>query len=206
MGIAKAGTITAALLLTLICAGCVNLTGAERPTTWAQPVEVEGVPDLYKVTEGIYRSGQPTPLGLKNLKAMGIKTVINVRDFHSNREEVLEAGLDYERIRTRAYYIRKKEVIQFLKIVTDSSRTPVLVHCWLSSDRSGFLIAVYRIVMQSWSKDEAIREMVRGNFGFHRIFFNVPIWIKFLDVEEIKMAAGMKDPPPKLHNQDRQKN
>ncbi len=34
---------------------------------------------------------------------MGIKTVINLRDWHSQREETLAAGLDYVRRHVKAY-------------------------------------------------------------------------------------------------------
>ncbi len=166
---------------------------------WAVPVKVEGVPGLFRVTPDLYRSGQPTPEGLRNLKAMGIKTVINLRDFHSNREEVLAAGLQYERIHMKAWWPLEDVAVRFLKIVTDPKRTPVLVHCWLSSDRSGTLIAIYRIAVQGWTREEAIQEMTEGDYGFHQILIDLPFWVKIADIERIKREAGIKSVNPEIN-------
>ena len=38
------------------------------------------LPNLYKVNTGLYRGGQPTEAGIKQIKALGIKTVIDLRD------------------------------------------------------------------------------------------------------------------------------
>ena len=165
-----------ACIILLAGLGCPDASGGDS-TLWAKPVKVEGVPGLFRVTPDLYRSGQPTLEGLRNLKAMGIKTVINTRDFHSDRDEVLAAGLQYERIHMKAWLPLEKDAVRFLKIVTDPKRTPVLVHCWLSSDRSGTLIAIYRIAVQGWSREDAIQEMTEGDFGFHRILIDLPIWI-----------------------------
>ncbi len=173
-------------------------------TLWAKPVKVEGVPGLFRVTPDLYRSGQPTPEGLRNLKAMGIKTVIDLRDFHSDRDEVLAAGLQYERIHMKAWLPLEEDAVRFLKIVTDPQRTPVLAHCWLSSDRSGALIAIYRIAVQGWSGEDAIQEMTEGGFGFHKILIDLPIWIKTVNIERIKREAGIKSSNKEM-NQDQQK-
>jgi protein tyrosine/serine phosphatase len=46
--------------------------------------------------------------------------------------------------------------------------------------------AMYRIVFQGWSKDEAIREMVEGGYGFHSIWSNIIQYVKNVDVDKIK--------------------
>ncbi len=56
-----------------------------RPTSWAQPVDLDGVPNLHKITANVYRGAQPSELGMTNLKQMGIETVINLRSFSSDR-------------------------------------------------------------------------------------------------------------------------
>ena len=91
----------------------------------------------------------------------------------------------------KAWHPEEKEAVRFLKIVTDPQRTPVLVHCQHGADRTGTMIAVYRIAVQGWSKAEAIREMTEGGFGFHWIWSNLPRWIQKLDIDRIKRQAGM---------------
>jgi protein tyrosine/serine phosphatase len=123
---------------------------------------------------------------------LGLKTIINLRSFHSDRDEIGETGLAYEHIFMKAWHPEEEDVVRFLKIATDPKRAPVLVHCQHGADRTGALIAVYRIAVQGWSKAEAIREMTEGGFGFHQIWGNLPMWIQKLNIDRIKKQAGIK--------------
>ena len=51
------------------------------------------------------------------------------------------------------------------------------------ADRTGTVCAVYRVAVDGWTKEEAIREMREGGFGFHEVWKNLPRWIEGLDVE-----------------------
>jgi hypothetical protein len=95
----------------------------------------------------------------------------------------------------KPWHPEAEEVVRFLKIVTDPRRTPVLVHCQHGADRTGTMIAVYRIAVQGWSKAEAIREMTLGGFGYHPIWSLLPIWVQALDIDRIKAQAGIKNLP-----------
>jgi protein tyrosine phosphatase (PTP) superfamily phosphohydrolase (DUF442 family) len=159
---------------------------------WASPIEREGLPNLHKVSEELYRGAQPTAEGMQELKKLGIKTVINLRAFHSDRDEIGETELDYEHIPIPAWRLKEEHVIQFLKLVTDKSRTPVFVHCMHGADRTGVMSAIYRIVIEGWPKEEAIREMTKGGFGFHTIWKNLIRFVEDLDIEEIKRKAGIE--------------
>lgn len=164
-------------------------TVAQRPASWAQAVEVEGVPNLHKVSPGLYRSAQPTAGGMRNLKAMGIKTVVNLRSFHSDRDELGTTGLAHEVIAMKAWRPEREEMVRFLEIVNDGSKAPVLVHCQHGADRTGTMCALYRIAVQGWTKDQAVREMKEGGYGFHEVWGNLPKWIRDLDVEGVKKEA-----------------
>ncbi len=129
---------------------------------------------------------------MKNLKELGIKTVVNLRAFHSDQDEIGNTGLSYERMYMKAWHPEREDVVRFLRIVTTPNRTPVLVHCLHGADRTGTMCAVYRVAVQGWTKEEAIREMTEGGFNFHAIFDNLPAWIQDLDMESIKQDAGMK--------------
>ncbi len=154
--------------------------------SWAQALSLEGVPNLHKITDNLYRSAQPTRLGMKNLKKMGIETIINLRSFHSDRDEIGSTGLAYEHIYMKAWHPERKEVVRFLQIVTNEQRAPVLFHCQHGADRTGTMSALFRIIIQGWSKEEAIREMTEGGYGFHKIWKNLPRWIEKLDIESIR--------------------
>ncbi|MBN2429242.1 MAG: dual specificity protein phosphatase family protein [Deltaproteobacteria bacterium] len=165
---------------------------AERPVSWAHPVMLEGVPNLHKVSDNLYRSAQPTAEGMKRLEKLGIETVVNLRSFHSDRDEIGDTGLGYEHIYMKAWHPERKEVVRFLQIVTNPKRTPVLVHCLHGADRTGTMCALYRVAVQGWTKEEAIREMTEGGFNFHSVFGNLPDWIREFDIEAIKRDAGLK--------------
>ncbi|MDO9071581.1 MAG: tyrosine-protein phosphatase, partial [Deltaproteobacteria bacterium] len=156
--ISRAAVIAATSLFLLTWVGCASTPTANRPETWAQPVKLEGVPNLYRVSGELYRGDQPSAQGMQNLKNLGLKTILNLRSFHSDRGEIGDTGLAYEHIYMKAWHPEEEDVVRFLKIVTDPKRAPVLVHCQHGADRTGTMIAVYRIAVQGWSKAEAIRE------------------------------------------------
>jgi protein tyrosine phosphatase (PTP) superfamily phosphohydrolase (DUF442 family) len=196
--ISRGAVIAAAGVFLLTWVGCASTPTANRPETWAQPVKLEGVPNLYRISGELYRGDQPSSEGMQNLKNnLRLKTIINLRSFHSDRDEIGDTGLAYEHIYMKAWHPEEEDVVRFLKIVTDPQRAPVLVHCQHGADRTGTMIAVYRIAVQGWSKTEAIREMTEGGFGFHWIWINLPTWIQGLNIDRIKRQAGIKSLPEK---------
>jgi tyrosine-protein phosphatase SIW14 len=164
---------------------------AERK--WAQRLEVPGVRNLHKVSEELYRGAQPSSEGMRQLKRLGIKTVVNLRSFHSDREEIGETGLSYEHIHMKTWHPEEKEVVRFLKIVSDPNRAPAFVHCQRGADRTGTMCAIYRIAVQGWGREEAIEEMTKGGFGFYSGWQNLINYIRELDIEEIKSQAGLEN-------------
>ena len=194
---------TLLMMAVLSASAAADKPAAERSSKWAQPIEMAGVPNLHKVSETLYRSAQPSSEGMKNLKKLGVKSIVNLRSFHSDRDELGETGLAYEHIYMKAWHPEEKEAVRFLQIVTDQKRGPVLVHCKHGSDRTGVMCALYRIVVQGWTKKEALAEMTKGGFGFHEVWVNLPGWIADLDIERIKKKAGLdkKDPPRKVETQ-----
>lgn len=185
-------TVMVFLSCLLVGLALADEPAANRPVSWAQPVIIDGVPNLHQVGADLYRSAQPTAIGMQNLKQRGIVTVVNLRSFHSDRDEIGDTALGYEHIYMKAWHPERKEAVRFLQIVTNPKRTPVLVHCQHGADRTGTMSALYRIAVQGWTKEEAIREMTEGGFGFHGIWKNLPNWIKELDIESIKKDAGVQ--------------
>ena len=169
-----------------------HASSSMRSAALAQPIHLEGVSNLYKVSDNLYRSAQPTDDGLRNVEAMGIKTILNLRCFHWDRFfKSGETACQYEHIYFMAWHPEVKDVVRFLRLVTDPRRTPVLVHCHKGSDRAGTMVAVYRIVVQGWTKEEAIREMTEGGFGFNDYWSNLSRWVQELDIDSLKEQAGI---------------
>ncbi len=150
---------------------------AARPEAWATPIALAGVPNLHKVTDGLYRSAQPTAEGMTNLVALGIKTVVNLRDNHSDSDEIGDLPLKARRIEIFTANMKDKYVKEFLAIADDTNAVPVLVHCQHGADRTGTMCAMYRILRQGWTPDDAIDEMKNGGYGYHSILSNLPRFI-----------------------------
>jgi protein tyrosine/serine phosphatase len=163
---------------------------------WATDMNLVGVPNCHKVSDDLYRGAQPNEEGMRQLEKLGIKTIVNLRAFHSDRDELKDANLGSEHISATPWRTEDEDVVRFLKIVTDKSKTPVFVHCQYGSDRTGTMCAIYRITIQGWSKDEAIEEMTKGNFGFHEMWDNLVEYIHELDIDKIKQQAGIKQSTP----------
>jgi hypothetical protein len=92
----------------------------------------------------------------------------------------------------KAWHPEYEDAVRFLQIVTDPNRQPVLVHCQYGADRTGAMCAIYRIVVESWTKEEAIREMAEGGYGFHEVWKNLPAWIDELKIEALREASPLK--------------
>ena len=167
-------------------------SATSRPARWAKSIQIKGAPNLHKVSDTLYRSAQPSAEGMRNLKAMGIETIVNLRSFHSDRDEIGDTGLAYEHITMKTWHPEEEEAVRFLQIVTNPKRSPVLVHCQHGADRTGTMCALYRVVVQGWTKEEALKEMTQGGFGFHGIWENLIQWINGLDIEGIKKKAGIR--------------
>ena len=165
-----------------------------RDASWAQPIAIDGVPNLHQVSEVLYRSAQPTAAGVKNLQGLGIKTVINLRSFHSDRKALAGLGLRYEHLTMKAWHPEEKELARFLKIVMDPESQPVLVHCQHGADRTGTICAIYRMAVQGWTKEQALREMTAGGYGFHGVWENLKNYLEDLDIQRLRRAATIPDP------------
>ena len=87
--------------------------------------------------------------------------------------------VDYNKLRM---LIRKIEALRIIK----NRKAPIVIHCHHGSERTGAVCALYRVVFQNVSKEDAIHEMTEGGFGFHRIYKNIIRRIKEADIEQIR--------------------
>lgn len=169
-----------------------------RPQHWATPVEIAGVANLYRVSDGLYRSAQPTEEGMENLERFGIKTVINLRLFHSDVDEMSDTNMMYDENHMTTWCINDDDSLWFLNTVNTLEGAPFLVHCQHGADRTGCMVAMYRMVIQGWPKEEAIKELVLGGFGFHGVWMNIPHYLGDVDIPRIKELLEIWEKP--LHN------
>ena len=158
----------------------------EPPTPLSEP----GLKNLYRLTKDLYRGAQPTAEGMRSLQALGIRTVVNLRALHSDRDELGETAVDYVHVNVNPFRPKDRDVVEFLRVVTDPNRLPAFVHCQRGIDRTGLMCAVYRIAVCGWSKREAIEEMTAGPFGYDAVFRNVVEYLWQADVDELLRQAS----------------
>jgi protein tyrosine/serine phosphatase len=121
-----------------------------------------------RINENYYRGSQPAGDEFVQLKALGIKTVIDLRIDRDpgEPERVLGLGMQYFNIPMKASKPATEEQTNyFLKLVNDSANWPVYVHCKGGRHRTGALTAVYRITHDKWTADQAWEEMKEYDFN-----------------------------------------
>ncbi len=159
----------------------------------AEIIKRAGFPNFHRVSKRLYRGAQPKRKGMWELKKMGVKSVLNLRSLHPDKELLKGTGLKYYRLRMKAWHAEEEDVVAFLKIVNKQKNTPLFVHCEYGADRTGMLVAFYRIIFCGWSKEKAIQEMTQGGFDYHIIWSNLVTYIRKADIETIKEKAGIID-------------
>lgn len=152
---------TIVCLLLLLISGCAYLGYLRDPFV--------DIPNFYQVDERLYRGGQPKPEGFQNLKSLGIKTVISLRGEDEktyNEKETLKAlGISFFNLPMSVYTRPKDEqVISFLETVLNKNNQPVFVHCESGRDRTGAIVAMYRVVVSGLTIKQAYKEA--KNMGF----------------------------------------
>ncbi|MBP9841369.1 MAG: dual specificity protein phosphatase family protein [Simkaniaceae bacterium] len=150
----------------------------------------EDLPNFKQVSSGVYRGGQPLGEGYRLLENKGIKTIINLRGIDTGGEH--GTLLSYVHIPISPYNPQKEDVLTFLRAMDASKGQPVYIHCFHGSDRTGLFIAIYRVVYEGWTKEEALHEMVNGGHGFHASFQeNLIQFFQDLDLENLTLSCDI---------------
>jgi len=168
---------------------------AARPANWAEPLTLEGVRNLYRITPMLYRSEQPTALGFRNLEKLGIRTVINLRWFNNDDKETTGTQLRTERVRIVTWDIDDHHVIDVMRMLNHTENGPFLIHCQHGADRTGLMSAMYRVLEQGWTPDEALRELTDGGYGYHPVWKNILRYVRSADVDALRMAIAAPSSP-----------
>lgn len=188
--VARRGIAALALLLV------VSISPAlPAESGWAEPLEGGvALPNLYRVSDVLLRGAQPDEHGFELLRRLGVRTVINVRPNRHEGEPCLRNGLRYVEIPMRAWSFDEHDVVRFLEIAGSADHAPVFVHCRRGADRTGMLVAVYRVVIEGWSKEAALEEMTQGPYGYNRTWKQLRRFVRDMDVERLRAAAGLDEP------------
>jgi protein tyrosine/serine phosphatase len=121
------------------------------------------------INENYYRGAQPKERDYKDLAALGVKTVIDLRhEGLSEEQQMVEAaGMKYVQMAMKDdKRPNDAQVQEFLKIVNDPVNQPIFVHCIGGRHRTGLMTAIYRIEKDGWDFAKAYDEMKKFDFSY----------------------------------------
>ncbi|MCF4998339.1 protein tyrosine phosphatase [Pseudomonas syringae] len=164
---------------------------ATRPNEWAQPIEVQY--NLFQMSPTLYRSALPDGSAVPLLKNLKVATVINFLP-ENDSTWLKAAGITLVQLPYRTNHVDDSDVLTTLRAIQAAEANgPVLMHCKHGSDRTGLMAAMYRVVIQGWSKEDALNEMTQGGFGESGHFRDGVRYVMQADVEKLRTALANGD-------------
>ena len=152
--------------------------------------------NLYKVDSLLYRSEQLVAEDKAIIKNIPIKSIVNLRYFtRSGDKKIFNASYNIKLINhpLLTWRIKAPEIAQTLKIIREHQKQgAVLIHCYHGADRTGIMVAMYRIIYQNWSIKDAKHEMLNGPYGYHSVWKNLEALFTEQTVAEVRQHLGIK--------------
>ncbi len=178
------GAIAAALLTF----GPLALAAGETPADWAKPVDKSF--NLYQMSPTLYRSALPDSADLPVLQRLQVKTVVSfIKD--DDRAWIGQQGIETVSFPTHADRVDDADVLKVLRILQKAEQDgPVLMHCKHGSDRTGLFSAMYRTVIQGWSKEDALKEMTEAGFGSADDMDDAIAYVRKADIGKLQQALA----------------
>jgi protein tyrosine phosphatase (PTP) superfamily phosphohydrolase (DUF442 family) len=140
--------------------------------------------NFFQVDEKVYRSAQPSRNAFRELDCLGIRNVLDLRELNLDAFRSRGTCVTVRHLPLDPSCVTEGEVVSALRIIREA-RGPILVHCKFGSDRTGVVVAFYRIVFQGWTKEAAIEEMTQGGYGFHPQYAQLIRLIRSADVDRL---------------------
>ena len=164
---------------------------SSRPDQWAQPVEKQY--NLYQMSPTLYRSALPDKGAVPLLQQLKVATVINFLP-ESDASWLSAPGINQVQLPYRTNHVDDADVLKALRAIQSAeAQGPVLMHCKHGSDRTGLMSAMYRVVIQGWSKEEALNEMTQGGYGDSSHFKDGIRYMMQADVDKLRTALANGD-------------
>lgn len=172
-------------ILRLMAAFVVGIAGTAI-TAPAQVSTTNEFPDIKignfgKMDDHLYRGAQPEKADYAALAALGVKTVIDLRNDPTEYEKssVEAVGMKYINIPMSGWkYANDKDVDHFMQIMNDPATGVAYVHCKAGKHRTGLVGAVYRFNKYGWDYDQAYKEMKKYNYTSWPVHFNIKSYVK----------------------------
>jgi len=161
----------------LMCSLVVNATALGLPQNYHQ------------VSADLYRSAQPDSAQMQALEQSGIKTVLNLRQWNDDGSEAKGTNLVLRRVPMNAAVINDDIVVSALREIRFAQK-PMLVHCWHGSDRTGLIVAMYRLVFEHAAKADVLAELRKPEYGYHESYYGgIARCLSDVDVNRIQQRV-----------------
>ncbi|HXL22161.1 MAG TPA: tyrosine-protein phosphatase [Candidatus Dormibacteraeota bacterium] len=140
-------------------------------SAYGQKLQIPGIKNAGKLNGVLYRGAQPHEQSLAQLKTLGITTIVDLREEDAARRETEKKeaeslGLKFVSIPVGGWSAPTNEqVAQFLALFRGKPDEKIFVHCHLGEDRTGVFVATYRMAIEKWRSEQALKEMYF--FGFN---------------------------------------
>ena len=159
----------AVFLLTSCLALPVAASGkSHSPSTGVETSAIR-IDNFGRVSPTLFRGSQPEGSDYDDLKALGVRTIVNLTsdDADPNEKAMAErAGMTYLQIPMNTHTPpTQAQIAAFLQRVSDPESQPVYVHCVGGRHRTGVMVAAYRMTQEGWNAGQAFKEMKQYNFG-----------------------------------------
>jgi tyrosine-protein phosphatase SIW14 len=144
---------------------------AAASPAFGEKLHIAGIHNAGKISDVLYRGAQPNNQGLAELKKRGITTIVDLRAENHGRADRERAQA--ESLGMRFVHIpigpwsspTSEQVAEFLSLFRNHADEKVFVHCRFGDDRTGVFVAAYRMALEKWSPQQAMKEMYF--FGFN---------------------------------------
>ena len=133
------------------------------------------LPNFHRINKNLYRGGQPTAEGIRQLAELGIKTIVTFREMREKiqrEKELAEAnGIRFINLHLSNWFSSTDEQIHaIIEVITNLDNQPVFIHCKRGADRTGTIIAVYRMKFENWTDKQANREAKKYGIGWWQVW------------------------------------
>ena len=141
---------------------------------FAQRVKLPGLPNFARISQHLLRGGQPNAVGFGELKKLGVQMVVNLghegAEIERERALVQAQGMEYVSIPWRGSNNPDAgQIAEFLELLRANPEKQVFVHCQRGAERTGVMVACYRMSVSNWTAEQSLTEMEQ--FGFRGLWF-----------------------------------
>jgi len=152
------------LLAITLCIGAQphranNGTSAPQERSFGRRLIAKGIPNFGEATPALYRGGQPSHEGFEKLAQIGVHIVVDTGRSQRDKKQIEHLGMRYVSLPWYCPFPKDYVFARFLELIRKNPDKKIFVHCRRGNDRTGMMIAAYRMGAQGWTADQAMKEM-----------------------------------------------